>query len=254
MSDVQVPIDKEYDNPKRRPGANGFGDMLSRGGCSTNAGATPYSLMADFIDDAFEDCTLDNNEVEGMKVLAGLAPGAKPACPPTVAQPAPAPAPPAEPPRCETPAPPPACAPAPPPCPPEPMSPKDFMKAVGEKAVTSKGCSDAESKMIDLSLRLMHANLNQQQSFLGKLDEYIESGCEIDDEESCRLEAFVNDMLKPPRKDNAQPTSGDSEQPERSHRRTTTERVETRIDSWVERGGISPEVAEAAKRIQRNGG
>jgi hypothetical protein len=91
MSDVQVPIDKEYDSTKRRPGANGFGDMLSRGGSSSNAGATPYSLMADFIDDAFEDCTLDKNEVEGMKVLAGLSPGTKTACPPTVAQPTPAP-------------------------------------------------------------------------------------------------------------------------------------------------------------------
>jgi hypothetical protein len=134
------------------------------------------------------------------------------------------------------------------------MSPKEFMKEVGEKAITSKGSSSAESKMIDLSTRLMHANLNQQQSFLSKLDEYTESGCEIDDEESCRLEAFVNDMLKPPRDDKTPPANSGSEQPERSHRRTTTERVETRIDSWVERGGISPEVAEAAKRIQRNGG
>jgi hypothetical protein len=235
MSDVRVPIDKECDSTKRRPGATGFGDMLSRSGCSPNAGATPYSLMADFIDDAFEDNKLCSNELEGMKVLAGLAPGEKPACPPTNVQP----------PRCET--------PAPPACPPEPMSPKDFMKEVGEKAITSKGCSSAEGRMIDLATRLTHANLNQQRSFLGRLDEVIASDGEIDEAESRRLEAFVNDLLKPPRDDKKPPTNGGGELPDRTHRRTTQERVETRIDSWVDRGTISPEVAEAAKRIQRNG-
>jgi hypothetical protein len=221
MSDVRMPIDKELDSTKRRHGANCFSDMLSHNSSSPNARATPYSLMADFIDDAFEDNKLSSNELEGMKVLAGLDPGARPAGPPTNVQPPP----------------------------PEPMSPEEFMKEVGEKAITSKGGSSAESKMIDLATRLMHATLNQQQSFLGRLDDYIASDSEIDEAESHRLEAFVNDLLKPHCDDKKPPTYGGGEQPDQTRQRTTLERLDTRIDSWVDRGLIAPEVGALAKQM-----
>lgn len=250
MSDVRVPIDKETDSAKRRSGASGFSEMLAHGGSSPNAGANPYSLMADFIDDAFDDCKLDHNEVEGMKVLAGYTPCAA------------KPAPPAEtpcPPKAEHPQPPPAAAPCPPreqqpPCPTEALSPKDFMQEVGKKAVQSKGCSSAEGKMIDLATRLMHANLNQQQAFLGRIDDYIASGSEIDEAESFRLSAFVDGLLEPSHQEKKPAPRGDDERMVHMQQGTTTqERIETRIGSWVTRGSIAPEVAAAAKRIQRAG-
>ena len=128
------------------------------------------------------------------------------------------------------------------------------MQEVGKKAVQSKGCSSAEGKMIDLATRLQNANLNQQQAFLGKIDEYIASDCEIDEAESFRLSAFVDGLLKPSHNEKKPAARGDDERVLYAQPGTTTqERVETRIDSWVTRGSIAPEVAAAAKRIQRAG-
>jgi hypothetical protein len=79
MSDVRVPIEKEYDNPKRRPGGTNFNDLLARSDCPP--ANNPFSLMSSFIDEAFDNGTLDDNELAGMKVLAGLAPAGQTVAP-----------------------------------------------------------------------------------------------------------------------------------------------------------------------------
>lgn len=254
MTDVRVQIDHESELAKRRPGASGFQDLLS-GGCGS--AANPYSLMSDFIDEAFEDCKLDDKELAGMKVLAGFTPGAKA---PQAQQPS---TPRVEPPNCE----PPKC--DPPKCDPPPMSQEDFMQDVGKKAVQSQGCANSEGATIDQACRLLDATLAQQQAFLGKLDEYIASGCEIDEDEARRLEAFVDGLLTahhsatPAPAPHAEKTTAPPVHAESPQRRplfdssqvpSGKQRQDLRLDDWQARGGISPEVIEVAKNLPRAGG
>lgn len=250
MSDVRVPIEKEYDNPKRRPGANGFNDLLSGRSCSTGGAANPYTLMSDFIDHAFEgDCKLDENELEGMKLLAGYEPGAAKPCPPPTVHPAPVPAPPAAEESCpsaETPK-----------CQPEAMSPTEFMQEVGKKAIDGKGCASAESKMIDQATRLMNARREYQTAYLEKLNELILSGQQIDDNEAESLDNFVDDLLK------QTPTNREEHASRRTHSPSQREehsygpqafhvgdRRDARIDSWIRAGSLSIESGEVAKKMR----
>jgi hypothetical protein len=250
MSDVRVPIEKEYDNPKRRPGANGFNELLSGRGSSIESAASPYSLMSDFIDHAFEgDCKLDQNELGGMKLLAGYEPSTAKPCPPPTVHPAPAPAPPVAEENCPT--------AEPPKCPPEAMSPKEFMQEVGKRAIDSTGCAGAESKMIDQATRLTHARRDQQTAYLDKLTEFILSGQQIDDEEAASLDNFVDDLLR------QASVSHEERAPRRTH--PPSQQVDhgygpsafhendgrnERIDSWIRAGSLSIEAGELAKKMR----
>jgi hypothetical protein len=242
MSDVRVPIEKEYDNPKRRSGGNGFSDLLSGRGCSTGGAANPYSLMSDFIDHAFEgDCKLDQNELEGMKVLAGLTPGEPHVAPAPTSPPA------AAPPMCEP----------QPECPPPTMSAEEFMQEVGKTVVQSKGCTGAESKVIDQAARLTDAVFEQKKAFLNKLGDMARSNCAIDDEEAAALAGFVDGLLASSAKAPAPHRPGTEQQPPPSEPRTSERAFDSTttaaarngawIDELVSSGGISHDTAQRAK-------
>jgi hypothetical protein len=178
-NDVRVPVEKEYDNPRRRPGAGGFSELLAGRSCSAGSATGPFSLMSEFLDKAFEgDGKLDQNELEGMKVLAGLVPGhGRP-------QPHEAQAP---------------CRPEPPKCEPEPsrapMCAEDFMQEVGKLVVQSRGCAGSEGKAIDQAARLMNAKFEQQAVFLRMLQDMVRSHGRINDEEANQLASAVDCML-----------------------------------------------------------
>jgi hypothetical protein len=251
MSDVRVPIENEYDNTKRRPNASGFNELLSRGGCSAGAAGNPYSLMSDFIDYAYEDCKLDDNELAGMKVLAGLPPSTKPAEPPPTVHPASVQPGPVQQPACEAPpAPTQEC---------DPMTPHVFMQEVGKRAVQSRGSCGGEGKMIDSASRLTDASRARQDAFLSKIDEYLCGDCMIDEDEGLRLDAFVDGLLSsaPPRQavpssHPAQaPVSHSSQRQEREPRHvpqlTSDEFIDARLDRLMRNGVIPTDIAQNAK-------
>jgi hypothetical protein len=192
MSDVRVPIEKEYDNPKRRPGAGGFKDLLSGGGCWPAAGANPYSLMSDFIDEAFEDCKLDDNELAGMKVLAGMAPGGQPAAPKAQCLAPGQPAPPDKAP-CEgqAPASPAACPPV------DGNQPTNFKAEVARTLDKSEDWDSGEHMAVDTAQRLIDASSERQMAFVEQLWQLM-SDNDIDqanDGEGSRLDAFVDGLF-----------------------------------------------------------
>jgi hypothetical protein len=173
MSDVRIPDEKELEMGKRRPGAHGFKDVYASGGSSA---ANPYSLMSSFIDEAFEDGELDDNEVAGMKALARLAPNSRPARPPqdgcTTAAPAPAPV---------------TTAPA----------SGDFESSVNRTLDKSEDWDSGEQMARDTAQRLLGASSNQQWAFLDKLLELMSDNDldESQDGEGAQLDAFVDGLL-----------------------------------------------------------
>ncbi len=173
MSDVRIPDEKELEMGKRRPGAHGFKDVYASGGSSA---ANPYSLMSSFIDEAFEDGELDDNEVAGMKALARLAPNSRPAHPPqdgcTTAAPAPAPV---------------TTAPA----------SGDFESTVNRTLDKSEDWDSGEQMARDTAQRLLGASSNQQWAFLDKLLELMSDNDldESQDGEGAQLDAFVDGLL-----------------------------------------------------------
>lgn len=179
MSEVRVPIDKEYDNPKRRPGAGNFKDLIAGSGCLPAAGTNPYSLMSSFIDEAFEDCKLDDNELAAMKVLAGMTPAGQPAAPDKAPCEGQAPAGPAT-------------------CPPvDEHKPTHFNTEVAKTLDKSKDWDSGEQMAADTAQRLINASSEQQMAFLDELwdlmsDDDID---EANDGEGSQLDAFVDGLF-----------------------------------------------------------
>jgi hypothetical protein len=192
MSEVRVPIEKEYDNPKRRPGAGNFNDLLAGGGCLPAAGANPHSVMSSFIDEAFEDCKLDDNELAAMKVLAGMTPAGQPAAPQPECRAPSQPAPPDKAP-CEgqTPAGPATCPPV------DEHKPTNFNTEVARTLDKSKDWDFGEQMAADTAQRLINASSEQQMAFLDELwdlmsDDDID---EANDGEGSQLDAFVDGLF-----------------------------------------------------------
>jgi hypothetical protein len=180
MSDVRVPIEKEYDNPKRRPGGGNFKDLLASGGCLPAVGANPHSLMSSFVDEAFEDGKLDDNELAGMKVLASMAPAGRPAAPPdkTPCEDQTATSPATSPPAGE-------CEPA------------HFKGEVAKALDRSKDWDSGEQMAADTAKRLVSASSEQQMAFLDELwalmcDDDIDESSE---REGSQLDAFVDGLF-----------------------------------------------------------
>lgn len=71
MSDTRVETGKDLEGSKRRSGSGNFGSFLSSEGGQANQRG--YRMIADFLSEAFEDKKLDDNELAGMKVIAGMA-------------------------------------------------------------------------------------------------------------------------------------------------------------------------------------
>jgi hypothetical protein len=194
MSDVRVPIEKEYDNPKRRPGGGNFKDLLASGSCLPAVAANPHSLMSSFIDEAFEDGKLDDNELAGMKVLAAAE---RPAAPPgkmpceDQTPTSPATSPPAG--ECE---------------------PAHFNSEVAKALDKSKDWDSGEQMAADTAQRLMYASNEQQMAFLDELwalmcdDDIDQSG----EGEGSQLDAFVDGLFSagPSPTDAPRPSSGNS--------------------------------------------
>ena len=134
------------------------------------------------------------------------------------------------------------------------------MQEVGKRAVQSKGKGGGEDQMIDLSQRLIKATFAQQQAFLGKIDEYLSSGCEIDESEGRRLGTFVDGLFassqsslpscsQPPRSETASHQQPAANKPAPTAPLLTgRERFTNGIDAWEARGVITPEVAQLARQ------
>lgn len=192
MSDVRVPIEKEYDNPKRRPGAGNFKELLAGGGCLPTAGANPCSLMSSFIDEAFEDGTLDDNELAGMKVLAGMTPAGQPATPQAASRAPGQPAPPDKAP-CEGQTPAGAAT-----CPPiDEHEPAHFHAEVAKTLDKSKDWDSGEQMAADTAQRLINASSEQQMAFLDELWDLMSDNDidEANDGEGSQLDAFVDGLF-----------------------------------------------------------
>jgi hypothetical protein len=190
MSDVRVPIEKEYDNPKRHPGAGNFNDLLA--GRGSPPAANQFSLMSSFIDEAFEDCKLDDNELAGMKVLAGMTPAGQPAALKAECQVPSQPAPPDKA-RCEDKAPtgPAACPPV------DEHKPTNFNADVAKTLDKSKDWDSGEQMVLRTAQRLICAAREQQMAFTEQLCKFMSDG-DIDEStnaEGSRLDAFVDGLF-----------------------------------------------------------
>lgn len=169
MSDARVKFEVENDPAKRRTGAGNFSGLLSSG--SGGAARSQYALMADFLDEAFEDHKLDGNELEAMKVLAGMTPGCK-----TTTLPSPAAL---------------ACAPA------APEAPYDVKAEVARELDKSKDWDTGEQMVLDTVNRLMGATREQQMAFTRELCRLM-SDNDVDESggsEGTSLDAFVDGLL-----------------------------------------------------------
>jgi hypothetical protein len=165
MSDIRVKIEPENDNAKRRTGAGNFSNFLSSGGSGT--GLSQRALMADFLDDAWEDHKLDNNELEGMKVLAGMPSGAQAAPSPATR------------------------------CPADETKPHNFKAEVAAALDKSKDWDSGEQMAFDTAQRLVDASDEQQMAFVDELWKLISDNDvdEASDGEGTRLDAFVDGLF-----------------------------------------------------------
>jgi hypothetical protein len=180
MSDVRVPDEKEHEMAKRRPGAHGFKDLYATQGHSST-GATPYGLMSDFLGEAFEDGKLDDNELAGMKVLAGLAPRPQPTPAPAAQQPSPQPAPA---PSCNDES-----------CEPSPATEGSSLPTqVGAKLDESKDWDSGEQRVLQLAQRLWNASLKQQDAFMEEMCRLMRDG-DMSSSDASRLDGFVDGLF-----------------------------------------------------------
>jgi hypothetical protein len=163
MSDVRVPDEKEHEMAKRRPGAHGFKDLYATQGHSCT-GATPYGLMSDFLGEAFEDGKLDDNELAGMKVLAGLAPRPESTPAPVAAQPSPT------------------------------TEGSTLSTQVGAKLDESKDWDSGEQRVLQLAQRLWNASRKQQDAFMEEMCRLMRDG-DISSSDASRLDGFVDGLF-----------------------------------------------------------
>jgi hypothetical protein len=191
MSDIRVKSELEA-SQKRRPGATtGFEAQLEG---PRRSAVTPLGLMADFIDGAFVDGRLDDNELQGLRVLAGLRSAAPPAAAPTPQTAAPAP-------QTAAPAPTPAEATASPPTcdhgPSTGESDPSFMTRVADTLSQSRDLEASEWQVLDIAHRLSRATPDMQMSFLGALLDMMKDGDidQQDDHEVARLDGFVDGLF-----------------------------------------------------------
>jgi hypothetical protein len=202
MSDVRVPIEKEYDNPKRRHAGTSFGDLMARQSCATQPGASVYALMSDFQDKALSDGKLDDNELAGMRVLAGMTPTTQAAqqssCPsPAGTQAMPAQTPPASAATAPTAQPNTQSCDSQPEATPTAGTARHFNQAVATELDKSKDWDSGETMVMQTAQRLANATLQQRTAFMEQLCKMLADN-DIDESgrgEASQLSAFVDGLF-----------------------------------------------------------
>lgn len=144
----------------------------------SSAGPVTSEVLSQFIESAFEDGKLDNNEVEGLKALAEKASdtGATGQSAGTSDDSG------TDETKSES---------------SDDLTPQDFMSQLTDIADKSDGFGPGEEKMLDQGKRLMNAKPEQQQAFLDKAESMMGDNDinQKDDGEGDELEAFVHGLL-----------------------------------------------------------
>jgi hypothetical protein len=151
---------------------NNVDDLLAKQGGETpdtpspangSSGADGSSALSDFIEKAFADGKLDDNELKGLKALSGNDGGSKDTSKSGD----------------------------------NGSTPQDFMSQLADIADKSEGFGPGEEKMLDQGKRLMNATPEQRQAFLDKAQSMMDDKDinEKDDKEGSQLESFVDGLL-----------------------------------------------------------
>jgi hypothetical protein len=75
------------------------------------------------------------------------------------------------------------------------LTPQDFMSELNDIADEEKGLTDGERKMLDEGQRMINATPEQQQAFLDKAKSLAEESGEIGDEQAAELSGFADGLL-----------------------------------------------------------